>query len=151
MENFGVLAAFELAQAIHAVRQELKPFVLVISNDPDEPVEMGELPDHVGATSYLTDLTSLVASIVHTREARGSLAVAQLSDLSRSLTTPACRVSFAHIRVWPERVDPRVTECAGNFSKKAARGFNELGGFRRPFSIVCSRKSRARIRAMQTP
>ena len=34
MENFGVLAAFELAQGIHAVRQELKPFVLVISNRP---------------------------------------------------------------------------------------------------------------------
>ena len=118
MENFGVLAAFELAQAIHAVRRELKPFVLVISNDPDEPVEMKESPDKVGATSYLTDLTSLVASFVNTREARGSLAVAQLSDLSRSLTTPACKVSFAHIRVWPERVDPKSDRCAGNFSKK---------------------------------
>ena len=34
-------------------------------------------------------------------------------------------MSFAHIRVWPERVDPKSDRCAGNFSKKP-RGFNEL-------------------------
>lgn len=118
MENFGVLTAFELAQAIHAVRPELKPFVLVISNDPDEPVDQQELPDKVSATGYLTDITSLFAAISNTRDARGSLAVAQLNDLSRSLATSACKVSFAHIRVWPERINPQSDQCVGNFTKK---------------------------------
>jgi len=118
MENFGVLTAFELAQAIHAVRPELKPFVLVISNDPDEPVDQQESPDKVSATGYLTDITSVLSAISHTREARGSLAVAQLNDLSRSLATSACKVSFAHIRVWPERINPQSDQCLGNFTKK---------------------------------
>lgn len=119
MENFGVLAAFELAQAIHAVRSELKPLVLVISNDPDEPIVMEESTDKTGATGFLTDLTSILAAVINTRSARGSLAVAQLKDLSRSLTFPNCKLSFAHIRVWPERIDPKNNACdAGNFSKK---------------------------------
>jgi predicted acylesterase/phospholipase RssA len=118
MENFGVLAAFELAQAIHAVNADLKPFVLVISNDPEEPVDMAASPDKAGATGYLTDVTSLFAALSHTRDARGSLAVAQLSDLSRVLATAACKGGFEHIRVWPERLDPQGTDCtAANFSK----------------------------------
>jgi predicted acylesterase/phospholipase RssA len=119
LENFGVLAAFELAQAIHAIRSDLKPLVLVISNDPDEPVVMEESADKAGATSFLTDLTSILAAVANTRNARGSLAVAQLEDLSRSLSIPSCELSFAHIRVWPERIDPKNSACdAGNFSKK---------------------------------
>jgi predicted acylesterase/phospholipase RssA len=118
MENYGVLTAFELAQAIHAVRPELKPFVLVISNDPDEPVDQQESPDKVSASGYLTDITSLIAAISNTRDARGSLAVAQLEDLSRSLATSDCQVSFAHIRVWPERINPQSDQCLGNFTKK---------------------------------
>ena len=106
MENFGVLTAFEVAQAIYAVRPELKPFAPVIPNDPDEPVDQQELPDKVSATGYLTDITSLFAAINNTRDARGSLAVAQLNDLA-SLATSACKVSFAHIRVWPERINPQ--------------------------------------------
>lgn len=118
LENFGVLAAFELAQAVHAVSPELKPFVLVISNDPNEPVAMVASPDKAGATGFLTDLTSLVAAIANTRDARGSLAVEQLRNLSLSLTLPKCKVSFAHIRVWPERVDPYNNNCTTeNFSK----------------------------------
>jgi predicted acylesterase/phospholipase RssA len=119
MENFGVLTASELAQAIYAVRPELKPFVLVISNDPDEPVvNQEESPDKVSAAGYLTDITSLFAAVSNTRDARGSLAVAQLNDLSRSLATSACKVSFAHIRVWPERINPQSDQCFGNFTKK---------------------------------
>jgi len=118
MENFGVLAAFELAQAIHAVNADLKPFVLVISNDPEEPVDMQASPDKAGATGYLSDVTSLVAAISNTRDARGSLAVKQLNDLSRSLATAACKVGFVHIRVWPERLNPRSDNCtAKNFTK----------------------------------
>jgi predicted acylesterase/phospholipase RssA len=128
MENFGVLAAFELAQAVHAVRPELTPFVLVISNDPEEPVTddpetdkpipMEPSPDKAGATGYLTDVFSLFAAVSNTRDARGSLAVAQLGDLSRSLTPSACKVGFVHVRVWPERDPPQSNDCKpANFTK----------------------------------
>ena len=36
IENYGALTAMELAVAINALRPELAPFVLIISNDPDE-------------------------------------------------------------------------------------------------------------------
>ena len=36
IENYGAITAMELAVAINAVRPELAPFVLIISNDPDE-------------------------------------------------------------------------------------------------------------------
>jgi predicted acylesterase/phospholipase RssA len=118
MENFGVLAAFELVQAIHAIRPELKPLVLVISNDPDEPVAMEQSADKAQATDFLTDLTSIVAAVANTRNARGSLAVSQLENLSRSLSIPSCKLSFAHVRVWPERIDPKNNACdVGNFNK----------------------------------
>jgi len=115
MENYGVLAAFELAEAIHAVNPALNPFVLVISNDPEEPIAMEEAPAKVHTTSYATDLTSLVEAVANTRDARGSLAMTQLSNLARRLT-PQCKESFAHIRVWPERSDPKSNSCYGNFS-----------------------------------
>jgi hypothetical protein len=118
MENFGVLTAFELVQAIHAVRRELRPLVLVISNDPEEPVAMQQSADKAEATDFLTDLTSIVAAVANTRNARGSLAVAQLKDLSRSLSVPGCKLSFAQIRVWPERIDPNKACDAGNFTEK---------------------------------
>ena len=106
---------------------------------------MEKSPDKVGATSYLTDLTSLVASIVHTREARGSLAVAQLSNLSRSLTTPACKVSFAHIRrLGRSGSIPRSDKMCRQLQQKAARGFNELVALT-PVQYRLLRKSRARI------
>src|SRR5262249_19331330 len=118
LENFGVLTAFDLTQAIHAIRPELKPLVLVISNDPDEPVVMEQSADKAQATDFLTDLASLIAAVANTRNARGSLAVAQLEDLSRSLSVPNCGLSFAHIRVWPERIDRNNKACdARNLSK----------------------------------
>ena len=75
-------------------------------------------PDKAGTTGYLSDVTSLVAAVSNTRDARGSLAVKQLDDLSRSLATAACKVGFVHIRVWPERLNPRSDDCtAKNFTK----------------------------------
>lgn len=119
MENYGVLAAFEVVQAIHAIQPELKPFVLVISNDPDEPVGREQSADNAEATDFLTDLTSIIAAVANTRNARGSLAVEQLDNLARSLSIPSCKPSFAHIRVWPERIEPSNKACdTKNFSKK---------------------------------
>jgi len=117
-ENFGVSTAFELTQAIHAIRPELKPLVLVISNDPDEPIAMEESAGKAQTTGFLTDVTSLIAAVTNTRSARGSFTVAQLEDLSRSLSIPNCGLSFAHIRVWPERVDRNNKSCdVRNLSK----------------------------------
>ena len=39
-ENYGALGAMELAQAIRAIEPKLAPFVLVISNDPDEDPDL---------------------------------------------------------------------------------------------------------------
>jgi predicted acylesterase/phospholipase RssA len=117
LENFGVLAAFELVQAIHAIQSELRPIVLVITNDPDDPVAMELSADKAGATGFLTDLTSILAAVSNTRNARGSLAVAQLENLSHGLSIPSCNLSFARIRVWPERINPSDTCESRNFSK----------------------------------
>jgi hypothetical protein len=38
-ENYGALTAQELAEAIRAVEPDLHPFVVVISNDPDDPLD----------------------------------------------------------------------------------------------------------------
>jgi hypothetical protein len=62
--------------------------------------------------------SSLIEAVAKTRDARGTLAVAQLSDLTRNLGGRNCKASFAHIRVWPERADPTSTQCTGNFSQR---------------------------------
>jgi hypothetical protein len=116
LENFGVLTASELAQAVHAVSPELAPLVLVISNDPNEPVEIMSA-EKAGATSFLTDLSGIVYAVVNTRDARGMLAVDQLKTLSRGITKPQCKVPLVRIRVWPERIDPKSDKCEGNFSE----------------------------------
>ena len=116
LENFGVLTAFELAQAVHAVSPNLAPLVLVISNDPNEPVEITS-SEKAGATSFLTDLSGIVYAVANTRDARGMLAVDQLKTLSRQIANPQCIVPLVRIRVWPERIDPKSDRCMGNFTE----------------------------------
>ena len=115
LENYGVLTALELAQGIRAVEPKLIPFVLVVSNDPNDPNNppvLQDLPDNVKKTDYLTDVTSFLAAVSHTRDARATLAVEQLHDAFFASTPIDCKVSFAHIRVWPEFVDPKKKSCA---------------------------------------
>jgi hypothetical protein len=99
LENFGVLSAFDLVTAIRALRPELKPFVVVISNDPNQAVDPQALPATVAA-KYFSDITSIVSAVVTTRGARGSIGVVQLTTLVDG-DNGACTPSLVPIRVWP--------------------------------------------------
>lgn len=101
IENYGALSAMELAAAIHAVEPELAPFVLVISNDPDENPDLNriDVPDNV----FLTDVSIPLEAVENTRNGRGRLAVLELNAALGNLTSRSCdRANTAHIRVWPQ-------------------------------------------------
>jgi hypothetical protein len=104
MENYGALGALELAQAIRAVEPALAPFVLIVSNDPDENPDLNpaEAPD----AAPLTDVTVPLEAVSATRTARGRLAVAQL-EAQLETAMPGCGANTAHIRVWPQFETPR--------------------------------------------
>jgi hypothetical protein len=114
IENYGALTAMELAVAIHALRPEIVPFVLVISNDPDENPDLNriDVPD----TVFLTDVSIPIEAIASTRTGRGRLAVLQLNATLGQLNDPSCRrANTAHVRVWPQYAP------AGNGEKKTSR------------------------------
>lgn len=113
IENYGALTAMELAVAIHAVQPALAPFVLVVSNDPDENPRLNkiEVPD----TVFLTDVSIPIEAIANTRTGRGRHAVLQLNATLGKLTN--CRDDTAHIRVWPQYVD----QGTGDTKKKISR------------------------------
>ncbi|HET7911917.1 MAG TPA: hypothetical protein VFL49_07790, partial [Pseudolabrys sp.] len=101
IENYGALTAMELAAAIHAIEPELAPFVLVISNDPDENPDLNriDVPDNV----FLTDVSIPLEAVENTRNGRGRLAVLELNAALDNLTSRSCeRANTAHIRVWPQ-------------------------------------------------
>ena len=54
-ENYGALGAMELAQAIRAIEPKLAPFVLVISNDPDEDPDLTKVD--VADDAVLADIS----------------------------------------------------------------------------------------------
>jgi hypothetical protein len=99
-ENYGALSAMELAQAIHAIEPRLAPFVLVVSNDPDEDPDLTtvDAPDDAA----LTDLTIPIEAFANTRTSRGRLAVAQLEEVMDQINASKCGDDTAHIRVWPQ-------------------------------------------------
>jgi hypothetical protein len=110
-ENFGAQTATELAEAIIAIDPKLEPFILVLSNDPTVPqaenLDQGEVkkdPDvteRAGEGAWVTDLTGPLKAFMHTRNARGILAVETMpSALARAHET-SCNV--VQLRVWYER------------------------------------------------
>ena len=125
VENYGALSAMELAAAIRAVEPRLAPFVLVISNDPDDlldPADDAVFAGEIGVQKYqqrqqqqmkridvddselLTDFVTPITTFANTRTARGVLAVAQLrAALFRAL--PHCAERIVHIRVWPQSAE----------------------------------------------
>ena len=115
IENYGAITAMELAVAIHAARRELAPFVLVISNDPDENPDLNriEVPD----TVFLTDVSIPVEAIANTRTGRGRLAVLQLNSVLDLLTRSSCGADTAHVRVWPQYVE----RASGGSEEKTSR------------------------------
>jgi hypothetical protein len=95
IENYGAITAMELAVAVNAVQRELAPFVLIISNDPDENpiINQIDVPDAV----LLTDVSIPIQAIASARSGRGRLAVQELEE-----TLTKCTEDTAHIRVWPQ-------------------------------------------------
>jgi hypothetical protein len=102
IENYGALTGLELAVAIHAVQPALAPFVLVISNDPDENPDLNriDVPDNV----FLTDASIPLEAVENTRNGRGRIAVLQINDTLNRLIGSSC-ANTAHIRVWPQYVN----------------------------------------------
>jgi hypothetical protein len=100
LENFGVLSAIDLVNAIHALRPALKPFVLVISNDPNMAVDPQALPTNVASTDVLTDIAAFISGVAATRDARASVGLVHLETLI-DRQNGGCQASLAHIRVWP--------------------------------------------------
>jgi hypothetical protein len=120
-ENYGALSAKELALAVHAIQPDLAPFVLVISNDPDDlldpandsdtaakarrtaqrAVQLKKARAAVSDSEPVTDLVTPVTTVANTRTAHGTLGVDQLrSSLREAL--PGCDVRMIHVRVWPQ-------------------------------------------------
>jgi hypothetical protein len=124
-ENSGALGARELAEAIRAVEPELTPFVLIISNDPDDPVMIYNDPDDpvalnsdksnlraikqrqtedaraaINGAEPVTDLLAPVMTIINTRSAHGVLGMDELR-IALNHPTPKCAVE-TKVRVWPQ-------------------------------------------------
>jgi hypothetical protein len=121
-ENSGALGAKELALAVHAVQPALAPFVLVISNDPDDPVAPDDDADTsankqnlkglrdaqvkkaraaVDGTEPFTDIVTPVTTIANTRTAHGILGIDELRSALRG-AIPGCGVHMIQVRVWPQ-------------------------------------------------
>ncbi len=122
VENYGALSALELALAIRAVNSALAPFVLVISNDPDDPLDPDDdaiLVDAGAAATYqqkserqkrrmdvddgewFSEITAPLVTFANTRTARGTHAVSQLRT-ALFTRMPRCPAQVAHVRVWPQ-------------------------------------------------
>jgi hypothetical protein len=119
VENYGALSAMELAAAIRAVEPALAPFVLVISNDPDDLLDPADdaVMDvqkyrqrqqqqkkrvvDVDDGEWLPDVSTPIATFANTRTARGILAVAQLRT-AMFHALPHCTERVVHVRVWPQ-------------------------------------------------
>jgi hypothetical protein len=109
IEDYGALTAMELAVAIHALQPQLAPFVLVISNDPDENPNLNQID--VPDTVFLTDVSTPLRAVENARKGRGRLAVQQLNAVLDVLTDRSCGADTAHIRVWPQYIqDPGDAE-----------------------------------------
>ncbi|SHG03810.1 hypothetical protein [Bradyrhizobium erythrophlei] len=119
-ENYGALGAKELALAVHAAQPQLAPFVIVISNDPNDlldssddspnaktqpPAQLGDRVEKarakVNTTEWLTDISAPVTTIANARSAHGILGVDQLHSTLRD-AIPGCDELLIKVRVWPQ-------------------------------------------------
>jgi hypothetical protein len=121
-ENYGALGAKELALAVNAVEPALAPFVLVITNDPDDllastddanaPADNISLQEvretqvektraAVSGSEPVTDIITPLTVVANTRTAHAILGVDQLrSSLQAALS--GCHVHMIQVRVWPQ-------------------------------------------------
>jgi hypothetical protein len=122
-ENYGALGAKELALAINAVEPALAPFVLVVTNDPDDLLPAND--DDAGApadrislqevratqventraavsdSEPVTDILAPLTAIANARTAHAILGVDQLRSSLRAALS-GCQVHMIQVRVWPQ-------------------------------------------------
>ena len=118
------VSAKELALAVHAIQPDLAPFVLVISNDPDDllnPVndsdtaakarrqaqreeQLKKARASVNRSEPVTDIVTPATTVANARTAHGILGVDQLRSSLRA-ALPHCDVRMIHVRVWPQQLD----------------------------------------------
>ena len=124
LENYGALSAKELALAVHAIQPELAPFVLVISNDPDDLLNPANDSDmaaqerrqaqreqqlkkaraSVNRSEPVTDIVTPVSTVANARNAHGILGVDELRSSLRA-ALPHCDLRMIHVRVWPQQLN----------------------------------------------
>jgi len=109
-ENYGALAAKELALGVHAVAPQLNPLVIVISNDPADILEpaddatsdqQGPPRPHPAAGEVLTEATAPITTFANARTAHGVLAVEQLRTTLHA-AIPECERLVIQVRIWPD-------------------------------------------------
>jgi len=127
-ENYGALSAMELASAVRAIESKLKPFVLVVSNDPVSPSDkVDEREFDARDAEFLSSAWSPIMAVANVRTARGTLAVERLrADLRRLV--PECTHSTAHVKVFRQTVD-------GQNGKGRARAVSMSWWLSRPIQI----------------
>jgi hypothetical protein len=124
-ENYGALSAKELALAVHAAQPALMPVVVVISNDPNDPINQDAdtvMPDikaklrvlrdnqekkaraAVNGAEPMTDIVTPLVTVANTRTAHGILGVDELSIALRE-TIPGCQIYMVPVRVWPQPLE----------------------------------------------
>jgi hypothetical protein len=118
-DNYGVISAMNIATAIRAVLPELSPFVIVITNDPNDiiweldvegaPAQARRVAQRqymeqlklieFNTNPLLPDVMSPIATIANNRLQEG---VGAYQRLRRALSEimPECEVQTVHIRVW---------------------------------------------------
>ena len=113
-ENYGALAAKELALAVHAIQPTLKPLVIVISNDPGDLLDLGDSSPTRGRSKPprpqiaegepLTDVVAPLTTFANSRTAHGIFGVAELGNALHA-AIPECPVVI-QVRVWPDHGKP---------------------------------------------
>jgi hypothetical protein len=113
-ENYGTLTARELALAVHAIVPDLKPLVIVISNDPSDQLDPA---DDVGsdlkvpprptaaATEVLPEVAAPITTVVNVRTAHGVQAVDELRTALHA-AIPGCKPLVVQLRISPDGDKP---------------------------------------------
>jgi hypothetical protein len=123
-ENYGALGARELALAVHAAEPALAPFVLVITNDPDDLLDPNDDENApadkivlqavreeqvektraaVNGGEPVTDILTPLTTAWNARTAHGTLGVDQMRSSLRAML-PNCQMRMIQVRVWPQQL-----------------------------------------------
>jgi hypothetical protein len=113
-ENYGTLTARELALAVHAIAPQLKPLVIVISNDPADQLDPADDAANdqqvqprptAAAGELLTEVAAPVTTFVSVRTAHGVQAVDELRTALHA-SIPECKKLVIQLRISPDGDKP---------------------------------------------